>query len=625
MCGIAGFLGPISEAEKPIIISRIEQANAVQKHRGPNHQAFTIYPIKSASNQSVVFLHQRLSIIDLSTGANQPFEDDDYSLVFNGEIYNYLELRKELSSEGIQFATTSDTEVLFKGLRNWGVERTLKKCNGMWAFAWLNKNSGELTLARDRFGIKPLYYRRIGKTFVFASEIKTVLAMEPTPVTLNPVVVSRYLVQAVLEGDPVQTFFQEIVKVPPGTFATMTSGDTEPEFQRFYNLVPDAELRGLSLEEASSELKKRLERAVEIRLRADVPVGVLLSGGLDSSVLAALTMRQNSKPVELLSFVSNDPESDESHFSDSMANHLGVHTRKVEIEFEKEDPIAGLARATWQNDQPIQSFSAYAHLLLMEKAKKLGVTVLLSGQGADESFCGYRKYWPFYLQTLLRRGRLLDFAVNGAGLMQNSELFSGVSYSEFSRYLPGRSRRTPLMEGVADFLNLGLEAGESVEGRQIRDVLSLSVPSLLHYEDRMSMANAREIRLPFLDYTVVELGISLPTEFKLQSGWTKFILRKAFEDSLPREIAWRRDKKGFTNPQSKWMGGSLVAAVKECIGPGSLMEKFGISDGRSALAYYDQVLLKQGRADERLVFRMLALEIFLSSYRRFLEPSAATA
>jgi asparagine synthase (glutamine-hydrolysing) len=619
MCGIAGFVGKTAADENGL--ERFASAGKVQRHRGPDHQGQRFY---KTVDSEVAFLHQRLSIIDLSDSANQPFEDQRYALIFNGEIYNYIELRIRLLESGCVFSTDSDTEVLFQALKYWGIEKTLSECNGMWAFAWLDKQTGQVVLARDRFGVKPLYLRVTDEGVYFASEIKTVLVMSKVPVTLRYQAVVDFLDQAVLEGDSLSTFFNEIEKVPPSCYATIeaSAAGYSVNVRSFYSPKVQPDLGNLDFESAALEMRSRMQKAVELRLRSDVPVGVLLSGGVDSSILASLATQQNAKSVELLSYVSDDSRFDESPYVDLMGKYLGRKPIKVKIDFSATSPMAGLEAAIWQNDQPIHSFSAYAHMLLMEQARKQNVTVLLSGQGADESFCGYRKYWPFYLRRLLKESKYKTFASEAFALFRHPSFLGNISYSEVRRYLPGNKASSGLYAGVmipnAPRRVMGLKPGEALAQRQVRDLTELSVPSLLHYEDRMSMTFAREIRLPFLDFNVVELGLSVRDDFKLRAGWTKYLLRRAFEADLPPEIAWRRDKKGFTNPQSEWIRAELKSEILSRFNGDAVVYRLGLVQKEEFLSCYQKVLSNGPGGDDRLVFRVLSLEVFLNVFSRFL-------
>lgn len=624
MCGIAGVVGSDLNDQR---LSRFAAAGRVQQHRGPDHQAIRRYDGvgQTASTRDTVFLHQRLSIIDLSAAANQPFEDETHALIFNGEIYNYVELRARLQREGVAFATDSDTEVLFRALIHWGVAKTLSNCNGMWTFAWLDKRRREVVLARDRFGVKPLYVQRTSGAVYFASEIKTVLELSQQKVTVSRETVGLFLRQAALETSPAKTFFNEIEKLPPGTYVTVSLdahvANNKLDIVPYYELKVQDELAALSLDDACREIRTRVQNAVEIRLRADVPVGVLLSGGLDSSILASAALRLHQKPVVLLSYVSDDPRFDESPHSTAMGQHLGQDPHRVKIAFKSDSRsvMHDLEKLAWQNDQPLHSFAAYAHYLLMAKAKELGVVVLLSGQGADEGFCGYRKYWPLYLQRLVQTGHFFRASRAMFQLLRAPDLYAGLKFSEIARYLPGA--RSPSATAGSGFLIspttpivMRLKAGESIEARQIRDFKETSVPSLLHYEDRMSMAHAREIRLPFLDYRVVELGVSLPMQYKLSNGWTKYALRKAFSADLPESIAWRRDKKGFSNPQSEWIRSTLKSEIESRFSGDAHIYRLGLIDRGVLLDAYSKVLAGDRWADDLAVFRALSTELFLQAY-----------
>ncbi|GAA4707872.1 asparagine synthase (glutamine-hydrolyzing) [Brevibacillus fulvus] len=616
MCGIAGIVTMTGDLELP----RLQRAAALQAHRGPDSQGLAIY---QAGHWQVGFAHQRLSIIDCTEAGAQPFvlEDGQGALIYNGEVYNYRELRQELQTLGWQFQSDCDTEVVLKALHQWGIAKALSRFNGMWAFAWLDRRKRQLYLCRDRFGVKPLYYAKVAGELVFASEIKTVKELAGRCFSLNHQVIGAYVQQSLLAADE-QTFYQGIEKVPSRhTLCLDLSADKiDIDLEPYWEFPVEAE--PVASEAALTEqIKALFTDAVRLRLRSDVPVGVLLSGGIDSSSIAAI-MNQlvpAEANLHILSAVSDDQRFDESRYIDVMSKYLQQPVHKVMLQFAPGQAFDYLHQVTWHNDEPISSFSTIAHYLLMRQAKQLGITVILSGQGADELLCGYRKYLGFYLQALVRTGKFRQAHQLFHAFRKQGTILSQFSYSEAKRYLPSflRSREEDIAgEALRDYqpIELGLPARMTVIERQKLDIARFSVPALTHYEDRMSMAWSREVRLPFLDYRLVELLLPLSPACKLRDGWSKYVFRQAMQSVLPAEIVWRKDKQGFINPQSEWLKQELREEVLRYFAPDSLIFTHGLIDRNKLLAKYERYRLQpagQGAIWFRDIFQPLALEVWL--------------
>jgi asparagine synthase (glutamine-hydrolysing) len=624
MCGISGTVSTATEIQS--IQNILLKAQGIQQHRGPDSQGIECFNI----NQWTVGLgHQRLSILDLTDDAKQPmFSSSGNSwIVFNGEIYNYLEIREQLKSQGYSFRTSSDTEVLITALEHWGIDEALSKFNGMWSFAWLDLRTNSLVLCRDRLGVKPLYIYCSHNSLFFGSEIKTLLLMSGRKFQLNYQVVGEYLFQSLL-GASNHTFFEGIEEIPPAHYATinLAANSLTLECQSYWQLShqPAEFSSEASLIETIREL---FFDAVRLRLRSDVPIGILLSGGVDSSAIATATQTilGSNNQVKLLAAVSNNPKYDESFFIDIMGDYLKNKVNKVVLELVPETAFDYLEKVCWSNDEPVGSFSNVAHYLLMEKAQELGTTVILSGQGADELLCGYKKYLGFYVQELVRSGKYLQAGSTLSSFWRQKTILNQFSLAEAQRYLPRIFKAgKPDLQG--DLLHqfftprfLGLTNGCSVLERQSLDISNFSVPALLHYEDRMSMAWAKEIRVPFLDYRLVELLMSVPIEMKLQAGWTKYIFRKAMEPYLPPKITWRKDKQGFVNPQSQWLKNKLKSRVLDFFKEDSLIFRKQLINRSNLLQQYE--IFCHDRATTvhfRDVFNPLALEIWLRKFESYI-------
>lgn len=628
MCGISGL---ISSCELDTIRSLLSNAQQTQLHRGPDSQG--IYS-ERVSQWNIGLGHQRLSILDLTELAAQPMFSHHRSscLVYNGELYNYLEIRQELETLGHEFRTTSDTEVLLVALEEWGLDKALPKFNGMWAFAWLDLASQRLYLSRDRLGIKPLYITCVEDNIYFASEIKTILSIANCKFRLNHQVVGEYLLQSLLETSN-KTFFEGIEKIPPASYAVidLTQKSITPDINSYWHLqeksIPSYGWTGQSNQKIADQVREQFFDSVKLRLRSDVPVGVLLSGGVDSSSIAAAmqAILGEDANLNLLAAVSDDARYDESVFIDIMGRHLDLPVHKVNLQFKPEQAIDYWKKVNWLNDEPIANFSNVAHYLLMSKAKEMGITVILSGQGADELLCGYKKFLGFYIQTLLY-SRDIKALETLFSFWKNGTILSQFSFKEAKRYLPRfLARRQLSLAGAAlkefEYQFVGIQPEKGVATRQILDLTKYSVPTLLHYEDRMSMAWSREIRVPFLDHRLVETLMSLPVDIKLHQGWTKWIFRKAMEPYLPAEIAWRKDKQGFVNPQSQWLKHDLKAQIKQYFNDReSLIFKKELVNQSNLLKLYDDFChAKSSKVSYKQIFGPLSLEIWLRQFEFYIQ------
>ncbi|HLA70986.1 MAG TPA: asparagine synthase (glutamine-hydrolyzing), partial [Steroidobacteraceae bacterium] len=629
------IFGVLQEAGQPIDRALLAAAARVQAHRGPDGSGMKIYHV---ARGQLALAHQRLSIIDLSDAGLQPMEyrGGAGSLSYNGELYNYLELRAELAAGGERFESQTDSEVLLAALHTWGAERALARFNWMGAFAWLDVRRAKLTLATDAGTEKPLYYYADERRFLFASEIKTLLTLANRRFALDRDVIGQYVFQGLSDASTL-TYFSGVHRVEPGTILEV---DLQAPLAapRVTSVEPpgcEADVAAMSLPHFIDELRATFIDAVRLRLRSDVPVGVLLSGGLDSSSIAAVTqkLRGDAPAPRLLSAVSDDPRFDESRHIAAMERHLGQQAHKVILRIAPERLIAELNEVIWYNDAPPGGLSAVAHFNLMAKARELGLTVILSGQGADELLLGYRKFLGFYLQSLVRRGRILRATGVLGACLANGTFAGQFDIGDAKRYVGFLRRFASLRSGQSEFAiegealrgwaaeNLGLGDGTLVE-RQRRDLLKLSVPSLCHYEDRMSMANSREIRLPFLDSRLIDLLMRAPDSYKLRRGWTKYALRAAMRDLLPPQITWRKDKQGFSNPEGEWLKHELEPVVRDAFASTSAMSGKGLIDSVALLRKYEQYRLQppgKGTIWYREIFAPLALELWLRRFERWIQ------
>jgi len=605
----------------------LQAASKTQLHRGPDAQQIRYY---STPQWNFAFGHQRLSILDLSESGTQPMEysDGSGSIIYNGEVYNYREMRKELEREGCTFRSETDTEVILTALHQWGIEKAIGKFNGMWAFAWYDKIHNRIVFARDRLGVKPLHFYMEDNQFYFASEVKTILNMVKRKFSINLQTFGEYLFQSLLETST-KTFFEKIEKLPAAHYGVLDLSEEKINLKlsRYWD-VPLNPIEVHNEADLAEEVRELFLDSVRLQLRSDVPMGVLLSGGLDSSSIASAMQKIMGRDAELnlISAVSNDARYNESPHIDKMSAYLNLPVHKVNLKFSPKQALKLLERVCWHNDEPVGSFSNVAHFLLMEKAKELGITVILSGQGADELLCGYRKYLGFYIKDLINRKKYADAVRTAYSFWKNGTVINQFSFSDAKRYLPSFVQRGHIdISGDAikhyHSVELGMTREMSVQERQIADLTRYSIPALTHFEDRISMSWSREVRVPFLDNRLVEKLIPLPIEWKLNKGWTKYIFRHSMKSMLPEEILWRKDKQGFGIPQETWLKHELRDEVRNIFHDDCLMYKMGLVKKERLIKLYNTYCNQpqgKGTLGYKDVFNPLAIEIWLRQFENHL-------
>lgn len=577
MCGIAGIVAP--EGFNPQALIRMTQMIA---YRGPNGYGFAyvfggekseiIHNAERFSSDAkpvVGIGNRRLSILDISAAGNQPMEIDDgaYVITYNGEIYNYLEIREELKGLGHQFRNQTDTEVILRAYQQWG-EECLQRFNGMWSFAIWDRSRRRLFCARDRFGVKPFYYAIHDGRFYLASEIKQILEASAMPRVANSHAVWRFLEWGVVDYST-ETFFEGIHQLAGGHLLTVDLNEpVKPVIRQYWKLRAEPEIKKND-RDTVEEFGELFDSAVRLRLRSDVPVGVSLSGGLDSSaVLCEAKKLAPAIQFQTFSACFEDPEIDEREYVAAAVTAAGGVSHQIFPQcaafWEKVQSM------TYHLDEPVGTPASYPQWCVMEEAKAHGIPVILGGQGGDEVLCGYRKYHYFYLWELLRKSdpRFVWESILWAGRGTTAHL----RFQAAVRYLP-KFLQTPfsLAERICppEFreevreLKPGLGAATTLAERQKTDILATSIPAFLHYEDRNSMAHSVETRLPFLDYRLVEFGLRCRPSLKLRNGWSKWILRNALAGTLPEKIRLRKTKLGFHTPENNWVRSGLQNGHKK--------------------------------------------------------------
>jgi asparagine synthase (glutamine-hydrolysing) len=628
MCGIAGIIA-LDGFDPRSLIAMTQMIS----YRGPDGYGFAFFDVRSNSvgecyhnregspalqKPSLGLGARRLAILDLSELGLQPMqiENGDYWITYNGEIYNYLEIRDELEGKGESFRTHTDTEVILRAYRQWGPS-CVNRFNGMWAFAIWDRKQRRLFCSRDRFGVKPFYYFIFDSQIVFGSEIKQILAYPGVPRTANESIVLPYLEQGIQDHSE-NTFFAGIRQLLPGHSMTvdLAKPSISVEMARYWELPIKPE-EDMPEKEVIEQFLMHLQRAVNWRLRSDVPVGSCLSGGLDSSSVVMLASKAG-RATEFHSFSScyDEPSIDERRFIQEVVSSAGVTPHYV---FPQAEGFWDeLSRLIWHQDEPVGSTSVYAQWCVMREARKQGIPVLLDGQGGDEALCGYRKFYFFYLWHLLKHADP-RFVSEGIAWVRNSD---GTlwSWNHAKRYVSSISGRngsmrarvcSPDMENNNHQLPIhNIGPGTSLRERQRDDLSYWSIPALLHYEDRDSMAHSIEARVPMLDYELVQFAVNCPPSFKLRDGWTKWILRQALRGILPEPVRLRRSKLGFATPQKQWLRQDLRGMIRSVIHQSELKMSRILSINKVREQFDAFLSNRSGCLTEVEAFRVLNLELW---------------
>lgn len=554
MCGLAGIFCRKGITRSDLEL--VERMNDLQRHRGPDDEGVYV-------DNYCVLGHCRLAIIDLSKDGHQPFESDDhrFQLVYNGEIYNYIELRDELQRFGWQFKTKTDTEVLLKAYLQYG-KACLSKFNGMFAFAIYDTKKQTLFLARDRVGIKPLYYATIDSKLYFASEIKALCAIPSIRASVNYQSLFDYLVFNRTDVYD-ETFFNEIRRIPKGCFATFDTGGLK--LAQWWNVESFLDVRcDDSVEVISERIRELLISAVQLRMRSDVPVGSCLSGGLDSSILIGILFTHYEVSEAYPTFTASFPGHpiDETRYIDHLNKAYSFNN--VRTFPSSEGAYNSLRDFVYANDEPTTNYSFYSQYQVMRLAKEYGVTVLLDGQGGDENFAGYHYFHGFNLYGLLTEWKVLRFSAELFKSLLRKQDKSAYQTLLF-QILPHPMRKLLLLRTVPylqpDFYYEYIKSSHIYNEFFDADGLNHSLvrhfqyklEHLLRMEDRNSMAYSVEARVPYLDHRLIEYLLSVPQELKIRDGETKYLQKLALRDYTIPVILNRKDKIGFGTPGEEWM------------------------------------------------------------------------
>jgi asparagine synthase (glutamine-hydrolysing) len=566
MCGIFGYVGTKQ-------VNLFDSINVVN-YRGPDSSGYLCYDMRRSElntepeksnfiGPKVLFGFRRLSIIDLDRSADQPLSIDGASLhiIFNGELYNYIEIREELKRLSHTFKTNSDTEVVLNAYKQWGEECVLK-FNGMWAFAILDITKNKVFCSRDRFGEKPFYYYQDAQGFYFASEPKQ-LFKAGVKKRLNENVVLDYLQSAILDHTN-QTFFSDVFSLPAGSSLVYDLTSNEFEINEYWKLGPTNDLTGIDYAEAKKQFYSLFVDSIRLRFRSNVLVGSCLSGGLDSSSIVSVATQILGYKLDTFTSKFTDPRYDESQYVNmmkvkhpSLSQHycsLTEHTFLSEID-----------KVIYHQDEPFASMGILAQWEVMKLASANNVKVLLDGQGGDEVLGGYRKFYFFYLKELIGKLKFSIAAQELTAMLRMKDV-NFFNVAEMKRYIGGSAIEKYLTNHTKELprlSNIGITSARDFKSRSLLDITKYSYPILLRYEDRNSSAFSIESRIPFLDHRLIEFLHALPTDFLIHRGFTKRILRDSLIDVLPDGIRLRKSKLGFDTPQESWMGSTLNSFFRD--------------------------------------------------------------
>jgi asparagine synthase (glutamine-hydrolysing) len=578
MCGICGIVGGKGSA---VSLNKLQEMNDIAIHRGPDDKGFavftengefnvasTIRELKTGKKYSIGLGHRRLSIIDLSQMGHQPMFDQTqrYCIVYNGELYNYKELREELKELDVKFFSNSDTEVILAAYITWGID-CLSKFNGMWAFAIYDKKDRTLFCSRDNFGIKPFYYICGDNYFVFSSEIKQIIKYCEDNISINEKILSEFLFWG-YETHTEDTFFQNVLLLPPGHYLMIDTSDMKSSTftpKKYWNYEINT---GLSDNSAIDNFREIFIDSVRIRLRSDVPVGATLSGGLDSSsvacVMEALMRHQNINVLpKMFTSVYSDSGFSEKSYADAVVKKTGF--QHVIVYPSSNDLKKHWERLIWHMEEPFGSLTYFSNWRVYEKCREEGIPVIMNGQGGDELLLGYERYRVAYVRELMKAHNIKKVMSEFFQIKKNANM----SYSKQLLYLMYFSfpiikilRNSLLVKPylMKDFYNSYRKNDFSVIDElnnkdliemQLKEFNKYQLQHLLHHEDRVSMAFSIEARLPFLDYRLFNFVLSLDAQLKLNSGWSKYILRQALNGYLPESVKNRTDKMGYDTPSKR--------------------------------------------------------------------------
>jgi asparagine synthase (glutamine-hydrolysing) len=618
MCGIAGYFGT-----DPPPADRVDRCLRLMHRRGPD--AAASFRFTTTNGRHAVLLNTRLSIIDLDVRSNPPFRVGSHVLVYNGELYNYVELRKELAARGQQFRTESDTEVLLRALIEFGPDG-LDRCEGMWAFAVLNEADGSLLLSRDRFGEKPLYLFRDATGLFFGSEIKFLAALRGRSFDVNHAHLYRYLVngyKALYKTG--EAFFHGVSELLPATVLKIDAEGRETS-ARYWS--PEyAPVDGMTYNDAVEQVREALIRAVKLRLRADVPLAFCMSGGVDSNALISTAKRLCGYDVHGFTVMSDDARYEERDQIDAAVRELGVRHTPIPITADRfRENMVELVR---QHDAPVYTISYYIHWLLMSEVAREGYRIAISGTGADELFTGYYDHHNLYLYEVRDRPEF-ESALAGwnrhiAPLVRNPYLQKPRLYFENAGirehiYLDARNFAGFLQRDWHEAFAETAYAPSLLRNRMLNELFHEAVPVILHEDDLNAMYFSIENRSPFLDRGLFQLACQIPSRFLVRDGYAKIVLRDAMRGIVPDAVLDNRRKVGFNAPVTSFLKIDQPDVREYLLAPGPVFdhvrrdkieELLGPCSGKGSDAAAQTTL---PNSQSKFLFYFLNAKVFLEEF-----------
>lgn len=534
---------------------RLKEMNDSIQHRGPDGEGFYYYG-------NVGFGHRRLSILDLSDLGAQPMKyGENLTITYNGEVYNYIEIRESLKQKGYVFTSGTDTEVILASYQEWG-EECVHRFNGMWAFAIHDIKRNIVFISRDRFGVKPLHYFEDQQSFLFGSEIKQILT-QVVDRKVNMQMLFDYLYLGYHHHTNF-TFFENILSLAPGHNLIFNLNTGQYQISKWYTFDVKEQFKDLSFDEAQRLFESTIDTAIHLRLRSDVRVGTCLSGGMDSSYIATVAAKEynatSGESFKAITAQSIEKATDESSFAKMVVNSAALDWKITRPE--TDDFLRSIESVIESQEEPFGSPSIIMQYFVMKKAKEEGCIVLLDGQGGDEALLGYDRYYAAYINQqkgIFNKIKTAIKITKNSKLSLKDVILYTLYFSNASIRVARQLKRNKFVkQQFKSFLNRSLiktisDASKNLTDLQRFEITQGQLQKLLKYEDRNSMRFSIETRVPFVDFNVMELSISLPFDYKMNNGWSKYILRKTAESKLPKEIVWRQNKFGFEAPTKIWL------------------------------------------------------------------------
>ena len=544
MCGIAGVISKID-----ISPERINQTLGLMKNRGPDGSRSEVIIF---NNHKIFLLFSRLSIIDLEPRAMQPFSRGALKIITNGELYNHIELRKELNSLGHHFKTKSDTEVMLAAWEQWG-ERSLDKMEGMWAFALVDIDKQQITLCRDRFGEKPLYVWETSEAYYFGSEPKYLATLAGIKPNINYEQISRFLVNGykAIYKRP-QTFFQNFGEIAPSNYLTFSDNGSSSR-ARYWDLKYAP--AHMDEKTAVDGVRAHLKNSMKVRLRSDVPVALCLSGGVDSTILSGMAVQDFNENISTFSIIDDDERYNEKENIDAQVSFLGCTNYKIHTS--QDNFWDRMSKLIAYHDKPISTLSYYLHSFMSEQISNLGCRVAISGNGADELFAGYYDHYSFWLAEMSSRSnhsKLIADWTNSYGkyvqnpILQNPDVFLHNSAERDHIYLNAEEFSSWLIEPFCEPFTESRYSDNILRNRMLNELKHETIPVILHEDDRNSMFYSVENRSPYLDRNLAEFLFTVPSRHLIKDGFAKYLLRSAGTGYVSETVLWDKRKKGFNAP-----------------------------------------------------------------------------